>query len=247
MGLMDLIKKKPNEEELAFQEENRKQLANFNVTKSWGVKKVSTATQFIYDGDARQFVVVEGPDETFRERNPYIISFDQVKSVSLEIDEYWTETNERYAPGRGYGILTQDKYNDVFWRYDFYLTIDTTHPYAGTIRYKMNAKTTITKVPNRNVIFFRKGFELGGTYESDQLKGLIQKMEQLLVDEAKAIHGEKMFDTITQQRPDSILERLAQDAKEDMYLKRIDNMTSHVKRAERIARLLLNVNNNKSL
>lgn len=239
MGLMDMFKKKPSEEELAFQEENAKQLVNFNVTKSWGVKKVPTATQFIYDGDARQFVVVDGPDETFRERNPYIISFDQVTGVSLEIDEYWTETNEKYAPGRGMGILTQDRYNDVFWRYDFYLNIDTTHPYAGNIRYKMNANTTITKVPNKKVIFFRRGLELGGTYKGNaELKDLVKKMEELLVSEAKAIHGEKMFDTITLQRPDSILERLAQDAKEDMYLKKIDKMTAHVKRAERIARLL---------
>ncbi|WP_417027152.1 hypothetical protein [Baileyella intestinalis] len=29
------------------------------------------------------------PEETFREREPYVIRFDQVDSVAVEVDEYW--------------------------------------------------------------------------------------------------------------------------------------------------------------
>lgn len=71
--------------------ENRKLLEQFQVTKAWGVKKYRTAMQFIYDETHRCFVVVEGPEETFREREPYVIRFDQVNSVALEVDEYWSE------------------------------------------------------------------------------------------------------------------------------------------------------------
>ena len=180
---------------------------------------------------------MEGPEETFRERNPYIIDFDQVRSVSLEVDEYWSEKPGQYAP-QGTGILTQDRYKDVYWRYDFYLNIDTTHPYAGSIRYQMNARTTVLQVPNEKFIFVRRGLGIGGEYQGTQIKELIARMEQIIVDDAKTIHGERTFQVLTDQRPDSILERLLQDGADDNYLRKIDNMTSHVKRAARIARLL---------
>jgi len=82
--------------------ENRKLLEQFRVTKAWGVKKYRTAMQFIYDEAHRCFVVVEGPEETFREREPYVIRFDQVNSVALEVDEYWSEEGGQYSP-RGVG------------------------------------------------------------------------------------------------------------------------------------------------
>ncbi|MBQ0005717.1 MAG: hypothetical protein KBS68_07655 [Clostridiales bacterium] len=234
---MGLFSKKISEEEKLYQEENRKLLEAFTPTKALGVKKVQVATQFIYDEDRKQFVVVEGPEDTFKEKNPYVISYDQVKSVSLEIEETWSEDKNEYAPADGRRLL-QNQYKEVYWRYDFFLIIETTHPYAKTIRYKMNWHKTVTKVPSKQIMFFRRGFELGGTYTAAELPALIERMEQLLVDEAKTIHGEKVFDTITHQRPDTILGKLIEDGKDDIYLKKIDNMTKHIKRANRIAKIL---------
>ena len=77
MGLFSRKKKVSPEEERAL-EENRAKLDSFQVTKAWGIKKYGPAMQFIYDENAKQFVVVEGPEETFRERNPFIVGFDQV-------------------------------------------------------------------------------------------------------------------------------------------------------------------------
>ncbi len=158
MGLFSKLKGLSPEEKVA-KEENKKQLEKFEVTKSWGVKKHPDAIQFIYDENMKAFVVVEGPDDTFKERNPFVIGFDEVKDVWLEIDEWWTEDAEKFNPVRGYGILTQDRYSQVFWRYDFYLNIETTHPFAEKIRYKMNYNTNILKVPGTH-LFVHRGLEL---------------------------------------------------------------------------------------
>ena len=236
MGLFS--RKKTSQEEMLFQKENRARLEEFVVTKAWGVKKYATANQFIYDAEHKWFVVCEGPEESFREKNPYIIAFDQVTDVSLEIDEYWSEKKDEFAP-RGFGRILQEDYSKVYWRYDFYLTISTTHPYAKEIRFQMNFKPTITKVPNEKAIFYRRGFEIGGTYNAKELPALIERMDKLVVDEAKRQHGEKVFDIVTNQRPDTILGKLAADGMDTVYLKKIDNMTAHIKRADRIAKLLL--------
>ena len=237
---MGLFKKKvsPSPEEQAFMEENKKRLETFEATKALGVKKYRVSTQFIYDKEGKCFVVVEGPEETFKEKNPIIADFDQVEEVILDIDEYWSESKDEFAP-RGFGRLLQEDYTKVYWRYDFYITIKTTHPYAKDIKFKTNFKPTIMKIKSKNLIFVRRGFEIGGSYTSDELPELIEKMEQLLVDETKQIHGEKVFDIITNNRPDSIVDQLVGEGLDSVYLKKIDNMTRHIKRANKIAKIVL--------
>lgn len=237
MGLFG--KKKISEEELAFKEENRKLLEAFNVTKAWGVKKYQVADQFIYDGDGKCFVVCHGPETDFREKDPWVVRFDQVEDVILEVDEYWTETKDEYAAGRGYGILTQDRYDEVYWRYDFYITIKTTHPYAKDIRFKTNFKTTIMKIPNKKMIFVRRGFEIGGTYRGKEITELVKKMEDMLPLEAKQQNADLVLDIVTRNRPESFIDGIIDLEKREWYIKKIENMTSHIKRAERIGKLLV--------
>ncbi|MDO4467535.1 MAG: hypothetical protein Q4C49_11130 [Bacillota bacterium] len=87
MGLFDKFKKK-SPEELQALEDNKKLLEEFNMTKALGVKKYLVAQQFIYDQDKRLFCVVNGPAEEFKEKEPWIISYDQVEAVWLEVDEW---------------------------------------------------------------------------------------------------------------------------------------------------------------
>ena len=235
---MGLFSKKPSAEELAALEENRKRLDAFEVTAAWGVKKVATAKQFIYDEKNRNFVVVDGPEETFRERNPWIVSFDQVKDVYLEVDEWWTETNDKYAVGRGYGILTQDKYADVFWRYDLYMVIETDHPYAKTIRYAMNSSPIITKVQGMHLLV-RRGLELNGVYRGKEIGGQITRLEKLIENETKALGKERTFDLVTgKNRDEGILEGVVTNMTEDHYITRIEFAIKHMQRVQRVAKLL---------
>ena len=235
---MGLFSKKLSAEEIAALDENRRRLDDFEVSAAWGVKKVANAKQFIYDEKNRNFVVVDGPEETFRERNPWIIGFDHVRDVYLEVDEWWTETNEKYAVGRGYGILTQDRYDDVFWRYDLYMVIETDHPYAKTIRYAMNTSPIITKVQGMH-LFVRRGLELKGVYRGKEIAEQITRLEKLIDDETKALGKERTFDLVTgKNRGEGVIEGVVTDLVEDHYIKRIEFVIKHMQRVQRVAKLL---------
>ena len=243
MGLFKKKEKRPAE----YIEENRRLLDEFNVTKAWGIKKYRVATQFVYDADKRQFVVVEGPVEDpsvdFRDKNPDVISFDQVKDVWLEVYEYWTEGNGEYEPRPVNQNLLQEKYKDVYWRYDFYLNIETDHPYAGTIRYQMNFKPTITKVPQHG-IFFKRGVGIGGTYRGEEIEQLALELQAFGEDEQKIEDVKKKLDIILVKNKGKTLlqgvgDNLIRDAKNEIYFKKLANMGAHVDRADRISKLLL--------
>lgn len=232
--------------QLEYREENRKALDGFEVTKAWGIKKYADAMQFVYDSGKRQFVVCEGPadrTEDFASRNPDIISFDQVKDVWLEVDEYWTEGNGEFEARPFNQNLTQDKYKEVYWRYDFYLGISTDHPYAREIRYKMNYKPTILKVPNKG-IFFRRGVGIGGTYRGAELAELASQLEAFADSEASAIDLRRKLDVLMLKNKDkgimdSIKSGITAAVSEEIYFKKLGNMGAHAARAARISRLLL--------
>lgn len=232
--------------QMACREENRRLLDDFEVTKAWGIKKYADAMQFVYDAGKRQFVVCEGPadkTEDFADRNPDIISFDQVRDVWLEVDEYWTEGNGEFETKPFNQNLTQDQYKEVYWRYDFYLGITTDHPYATEIRYKMNYKPTIMKVPN-NGIFFRRGIGIGGTYRGDGLAELASQLEAFADSEASAIDLRRKLDVLLLRNKDrsikdSVKAGIKAAINEEVYFKKIGNMGAHVTRAARISRLLL--------
>lgn len=244
MGFFSKKKKDaPDPKERAAKEENRRKLDEFNVTKAWGIKKYegAGAYQFIFDEEKRWFVVVPGPVSDFRDKEPWVVDFDQASDVILDVDEYWTKEGGQYAPGRDHGILLMDDYSKVYWRYDFYLTIGTHHPYAGKIRYKMNFKTTVTKVESRNLMY-RRGFEIGGSYRGKQIKELRGKMDELIETEQKAVKRGHVLDMLDSDHPDNAADAVKQGVRgavgESRYMKKIENMRNHVKRAERIAALL---------
>lgn len=243
MGLFSKKDKRPAE----YLGENRRMLDEFTVTRAWGVKKYRPAMQFVYDQDHSRFVVVEGPVEDpsvdFRDKDPDVVSFDQVKDVWLEVDEYWTEGKGEYEP-RPVQTITQDRYKDVYWRYDFYLNIDTDHPYAGTIRYQMNFKPTITKVPEKWGIFYRRGVGIGGTYRGEEISQLALELQAFDEDEQKAADYKKKLDIILVKNSgksifEGVRDNLVRDAKNGLYFARLANMGAHVARADRISRLLL--------
>lgn len=240
---MGLFGKKKDTRPEEYLEENRAKLEEFETTKAWGIKKYGPAMQFIFDEKRREFVIVEGPAETFKEREPDVISFDQAKRVVLEVDEYWTPGKGEFEPKPFSQSLTQDKYKDVYWRYDFYLNIDTDHPYAGDIRYKMNFKPTIMKVPQHGFIFHR-GLEIGGKYEGEDIDILTARLEAFEDKEEGFAKREKMLDIFLLRNKgkgslESIRDGLVKDVNTDKYLKKIANMGAHTARAGRITKLLL--------
>lgn len=222
--------------------ENHSLLDEFNMTKAWGVKKYPLSIQFIYDKNHRWFVCVEGPAETFKDRLPDVIAFDQVRDVYLDVKERWAEEYGQYAVATN-NILSQDQYDKVFWHYDFYLNILLDHPYLSHIRYKMNWNSTIIKVPNRNFMF-RRGLELSGEYRGEKIAETASRIEAMAGKEEDRIDLNKKLDVITLANKDkstgeAVVGGLIKDAKDDYYITRIENVANHIKRVEKIRKLLL--------
>lgn len=235
---MGLFSNKPSQEELAARETNLETLNKFNPTASWGVKKWQPSTQFMYDDNMKAFVVVDGPDETFRERNPFVIGFNEVEDVFLEVDEWWTEDGNKFNQFHNNHILLQENYSKVFWHYDFYLNIKTTHSFCENIRYQMNHDTNVLKIPGISLLVHR-GLELNGTFRGQEINNQVKRLEVFQEKIKGNVKTERVVDFITGQRPDGILDKMKKDYTDEWYISRIENVKNHVKRAARISKLLI--------
>ena len=238
MGIFD-FKSKVKEDEIIFQQENLKRLENeFDMTKALGVKKFPEAMQFIYDKERRCFVVVEGPEDTFKSKNPYIIDFDQVEDAYVEVEEFWTEKPGKFeikAPMQN--SLKMGDFDKVFWRYNIIMHFETTHPYAKHIEYQMNYNTIITRVSGLRLIS-RRGLELNGKFKGEAIKKEAERIAEFAEQQQEAVGKEKMLDIVTGNRPDSILDKMTVDYFEQKFVDRMNNISKHLERAYRICKLL---------
>ena len=229
---------KVTEEEKAFQLENLERLKNeFDVTKAMGVKKYPDAMQFIYDKERRCFVVVEGPEETFKLKNPYIIDFDQVKDAYVEVEEFWTEKPGKFEIRPIQNSLKMEDFDKVFWRYNINMHIETTHPYAKHIEYQMNYKTVITRISGLRLMA-KRGLELHGKYKGEEIKKQAERIADFAEHQQEAVGKEKMLELVTKTGPDSMLERVVGDFFEQKFVDRMNNISKHLDRAYRICKVL---------
>ena len=238
MGIFD-FKKKMSEEEKVFQQENLKRLENeFERTKALGVKKFPDAMQFIYDKERRCFVVVEGPEDDFKSKNPYIIDFDQVKDAYIEVEEFWTEKIDKHALKEPMqNRLMMEDFDKVLWRYNIIMHIETTHPYAKHIEYQMNYNTIITRISGLRLIC-RRGLELNGEYRGEEIKKQSERVAEFAEHQQEAVGKEKMLDLVTGNRPDSLLGKMTVDYFEQKFVDRMNNISKHLERAYRICKIL---------
>ena len=238
MGIFD-FKHKVAEAEIEFQQENLDRLeSNFDATKAMGVKKYADAMQFIYDKERRCFVVVEGPEDDFKSRNPYIIDFDQVKDAYVEVEEFWTEKPDKFdikAPMQN--SLKMGDFDKVFWRYNIIMHIETTHPYEKHIKYQMNYNTIITRISGLRLIS-RRGLELHGEYRGEEIKKESERIAEFAAQQQEAVGKDKMFDLVTGNRSESLLERMTVDYFEQKFVDRMNNISKHLDRAYRICKVL---------
>lgn len=238
MGIFKTTRK-VTEEEKAFQLENLKRLeSDFEMTKAMGVKKYPDAMQFIFDKKRRCFVVVQGPEATFKAKNPYIIDFDQVKDAYIEVEEFWTEGPGKFElKGPQQNLLKMSDFDKVFWRYNLYMNFKTTHPFAEHIRYQMNYNTIVTRVSGLRIMA-KRGLELHGEYRGEEIQKQSERVAEFAEHQQAAVGKEKMLELATHTRPDSILERMAEDYFEQKFVDRMNNISKHLNRAYRICNVL---------
>lgn len=128
-------------EHLAYREENKNEVASFNVTRSIGNK-----TKVLLDEDAGKFIVTSV--DRWKNENPDVIKFSQVTGCNTEIRESRKEIKGRDKDGNEFS-LSPPQY-DV--DYDFYTTIGVNSPWFSQIGLKINSN----RVDQRGSVEYRE-------------------------------------------------------------------------------------------
>ena len=117
-------------EQLAYREENLKNVALFHTTRTLG-----TDMKVLLDEDAGKFMVTRARNLT--EANPDILRFADVTGCNLDIDEDRSEIMREDKEGN------QVSYNPPRYEYsyNFYIKIFVNNPYFDEIRFKLNTSS----------------------------------------------------------------------------------------------------------
>lgn len=155
--------------QLAYREENKKEVAQFNVTRSIGDNM-----KVLLDEDAKKFVVTAAGN--LREANPDVISFAQVTGCDIDIQEGRQEVQRKDAEGN------MVSYNPprYTYDYDFYFTIYVNHPYFDDITFRMNSDSVIT-TPETGVPDARKPNPRFNV-EYKEYDTMAQELKEILTD-----------------------------------------------------------------
>ena len=121
-------------EHLAYREQNEEELKNFNYTRRFGQE----GTILYVDEANRRFIA--SSSSNWVHSNPDIISFDQVRDVTVSSRESKSEVYDEDAEGKRISF-DPPRYD---YDYDLYITILLDHPWFNEIYYQMNYSTKIT-------------------------------------------------------------------------------------------------------
>ncbi len=113
-------------DQLAYREDNRKNLESFNPTRSFGYK-----TKVLIDDGKQAFVVSRHSD--FRADNADIIPFGQVTGARYEVEEHRSQKYYRDAQGRSVSY-NPPRYE---YSYEFTVKIDVNSPYFDEIEFEL--------------------------------------------------------------------------------------------------------------
>ena len=102
----------------------------------------------------------------------------------------------------------------------------------------MNFDTNVLKIPGIH-LFVKRGLELNGKFRGKEINEQVKRLEEFAEKIKGNVKTERAVNVLMGNRPDGILDKMKQDYTEDWYISRIENVTNHVKRAERISKLLI--------
>lgn len=121
-------------DQLAYREENKKNVALFNATKIIG-----RSTKVIFDEDSDKFMVTSAED--WRSDNPDIIDFSQVTQCDTKIQENKTEL--KFKDNDGKEVSFSPRRYDI--DYDFYVTLKLNSPWFDFMYFSINDRSVDTQ------------------------------------------------------------------------------------------------------
>ena len=126
------------EEQLAYREANKEEVAKFNTTRVYG-----EWTKIYLDEDAGKFMVTDaGSKKEIENANPDVVPFSKVTGCEVDIDENRIELKKTDKDGNSVSYVPP-KYE---YEYNFYIVIRVSHPYFDEIRVKINNSSVDVQV-----------------------------------------------------------------------------------------------------
>ena len=126
-------------EQLAYREENRKKVAQFQTTRSFGED-----WKVLLDDNHRWMMVTRARD--LREANPDVLDFAAITGCRMDIDESERELM-RDGPDNKKVSYNPPRYE---YTYQFDIIITVTHPYFDEMKFRLNPRAVelVSEAPN---------------------------------------------------------------------------------------------------
>ena len=160
-------------QQLTYREENRAALNTFRPTVAFGERYTLRAE--LVNGVPTRFVVER--TDSYKEENADIISFRDVTSFNIDVQESKQELMARNSKGE------EVSYNPPRYEYsyDFYAEIHVNHPYFDEISFQLNRDSVELETVERRPSFgtVRTGFDPTLYPEYRQYRGECDKLEEL--------------------------------------------------------------------
>lgn len=134
-------------EQLAYREENRLAVADFNVTRTLG----GSYKKLLLDEDHGKFLVAASRD--LSEENPDVLDFSQVTGCRIDVDETRRELKWKNKEGKDISY-SPPRYE---YCYDFSAIINVNHPYFDEMELRLNdSQIVINQSSSSNGLFIRQ-------------------------------------------------------------------------------------------
>ena len=160
-------------QQLIYREENRAALNTFRPTVAFGERYTLRAE--LVNGVPTRFVVER--TDSYKEENADIISFQDVTSFNIDVQESKRELMARNSKGE------EVSYNPPRYEYsyDFYAEIHVNHPYFNEITFQLNRDSVDLETVERRPGFgtVRTGFDPTLYPEYRQYRGECDELEDL--------------------------------------------------------------------
>ena len=160
-------------QQLAYREENRAALNTFRPTVAF-VERYTLREELV-NGVPTRFVVER--TDSYKEENADIISFRDVTSFNIDVQESKQELMARNSKGE------EVSYNPPRYEYsyDFYAEIHVNHPYFDEISFQLNRDSIELETVERRPSFgtVRTGFDPTLYPEYRQYRGECDELEEL--------------------------------------------------------------------
>lgn len=164
-------------EQLAYREENRKKVAQFRVTKSFGEDM-----KVLIDETHLWFMVARA--ESLTETNPDVIDFSALVDCSMNVEEHRTEVTRIDKDGKRVSYVPP-RYE---FRYDFDILIRVNTPYFDEIKFQLNGNDVrvISEMPGSTGFFGENhGVSIDPSYNVEYRKYM--RMSEELCDALREI------------------------------------------------------------